>query len=374
MTFIEHLAYIDSRLRYSLSAIHPYLFTGIYTYGRKYFLHKLISTIPRKMISIPESASVKLWGIKFQSSLFNAAGMFKSGEGYRSAAMQGAGAFLAGTTTAEARSGNNKHLIMHPFVPYTKAHSASNWMGLPNEGHAKVARRLAGIEKINGCPVGASIAAQPGQTGRIALNGITEGLELYQKAGVDFVELNESCPNVLHDKCNNCNGLDTALIERMEYLSINFLKKRKRSLPVIIKLSNDTDISQMPALLDIIITLGFDGINLGNTSTDYENAKKYMDDRELPVFEYFTKTFGGGVSGKPLKEKSFLLAKAASEYLQSKIIDREFHVIRTGGIESANDVLNSRSVGIELNQWFTGYFEQFSNHGFNCYKNIFDKM
>jgi hypothetical protein len=49
---------------------------------------------------------------------------------------------------------------------------------------------------------------------------------------------------------------------------------------------------------------------------------------------------------------------------------QEFHVIRTGGIESKQDLEDSERAGISLNQWFTGYFENFARYGHNVYKQM----
>jgi hypothetical protein len=52
----------------------------------------------------------------------------------------------------------------------------------------------------------------------------------------------------------------------------------------------------------------------------------------------------------------------------------EFHVIRTGGISSADDILLSEKSGISLNQWFTGYFEGFAAKGHRLYQMIFNDL
>ena len=123
--------------------------------------------------------------------------------------------------------------------------------------------------------------------------------------------------------------------------------------------------------MDIIIELGFDGINFGNTSTDYLYCKNKLNPNDIKNFDYFVKNFGGGVSGYPLKEKSLLLASEAAIYINSKNLSKEFHVIRTGGIENINDLNESEKSGISLNQWFTGYFEAFSKYGHNLYNELF---
>ena len=60
-----------------------------------------------------------------------------------------------------------------------------------------------------------------------------------------------------------------------------------------------------------------------------------------------------------------------AEYLKSGSPSQEFHVIRTGGIETLQDIQDSERAGISLNQWFTGYFENFASHGHKVYEELF---
>ncbi|MDA3844334.1 MAG: hypothetical protein PF588_08220 [Candidatus Kapabacteria bacterium] len=371
MTKTELLSRIDSKFRPMMVQFLPANFYSyLYSNGRKSFINMLASEIPQNVI-VPTRHSKILWDIEFQSNLFNAAGMFKKGEAYYTVAAQGAGAYLAGTTTARYRRGNEKKGILHPFASYPQSAAALNWMGLPNEGHEVVAKRISGLDKQAGCPIGVSIGSSPEDTGLTALNGVLDGFRLYDKAGADFIELNESCPNVVHEHDNNSEGgLDSMLVERLEFISENFLSIRDRNLPVILKISTDTEKELIPLLINKLSELEFDGINIGNTSTDYESARTMIAPNEMKTFDYFTKTFGGGLSGRPLKKKSLELSALASEYISQSNIGREFHVIRTGGVENAGDLSRSEKAGVALNQWFTGYFDAFSLRGHKLYEEL----
>ncbi len=372
MSIIEQFAKFDSFARNKLKFLPPHLFINLYSNGRKEFLYYLSKSTPNKPIILDNSVKTKLWDIEFNCPLFNSAGMFKTGEGYELVYRQGAGAYLSGTTTSGHRVGNVKQGIHHPFAPFPKSKSAINWMGLPNPGHADIANKLSKINKHHGCPIGASISADIGDDELAILQGVVLGFKLFDKANVDFIELNESCPNVIHSKNEiDSNGLDKNLINRLEYVSKNYLSHRLRNLPIIVKFSNDTDIKLLPELIDIAIELGFNGINFGNTSTAYKQKRDLIYKSELNIYDYFTTNFGGGLSGKILKEDSLKLCTTAVEYLKTKTLNDEFHIIRTGGVEKNSDILAGLNKGIKLNQWFTGYFEAFSKYGHNLYKNIF---
>ncbi|ROL61314.1 hypothetical protein D9V86_06505 [Bacteroidetes/Chlorobi group bacterium ChocPot_Mid] len=368
MTQAEFLAKIDNQLRPFILLINPWLATLTYSYGRKLFLKLLSSEIPKTKFEPPSELHRKFWDIQFQLPLFNAAGMFKNAEGYFTVASQGAGAYLAGTVTYRKRKGNFKNGILHPFLPYHSSGSASNWMGLPNEGFDIIAKRLSKIEKVKGCPVGISLSFSPDAEMNTAIKEMLEGMEMFEKANVDFIELNESCPNVKHAEHEN---QEKNLWLRMEQISEKFLAKRKRNLPVIVKFSNDTTSEQIPNLIDNLINFGFDGINFGNTSTEYPNYLEDIDRYDIKNFQYFTNTYKGGLSGKILKQKSLDLCTTAVNQVKNKNFRKEFHIIRTGGVETIDDIKASNSNSILINQWFTGYFSAFSMYGHKLYEKMF---
>jgi dihydroorotate dehydrogenase len=299
--------------------------------------------------------------------------MYKNGEGYAWCALSGAGAYLAGTTTYSTRQGNERNNTRLPFAPYPSSHAASNWLGLPNIGHAAVAKILASIPRIYKCPIGVSAAFDPSASSESAFAGLIEGLELYSKAGVDFIELNESCPNTAGHSSALQFSLEPLLL-RLDETARRFLRKRSRNLPVIVKFSTDTDPDIVPFLLDALITMGYDGVNFGNTSTNYSYCKSLVVKSEHPTFDYFTKTFGGGVSGKPLADSSLSLVRTAASALTAKPPRREFHVIRVGGVETASDVVESLENGASLTEWYAGYFENYSKYGANVYGKLYDEL
>ncbi|MCB1058343.1 MAG: hypothetical protein KDD11_22815, partial [Acidobacteria bacterium] len=285
---------------------------------------------------------------------------------------QGAGFFLAGTTTARRRAGNEKAEIHWPFAPYPSSVAASNWLGLPNPGDPVVAQRLAGLERIPGCPVGASVAADPELAGEERMTALIRGLEAYTEAGADFLEVNESCPNTGEDPAEESRELEE-LGRRLERIRQGFLERPDRP-PVVVKLSCDTDPAVVPEVVDRLLDEGFDGVNFGNTSTAYERRRGAVAASDRPLYDYFTTTFGGGVSGRPLKEDSLRLAAAAAEQRERRAPGREFHVVRTGGIEDAADVRRSLDAGVSLVQWYTGYFQAFAAAGHELYLELYDEL
>ena len=361
------LAKIDRKIR-KLGILFPSKFlVSKYSRARLNFLKKLEEDIPKEIYYPPKEFSRILWGINFRSPIMNSAGMFKNGECYEIVAKQGAAAYLGGTGTWNQRTGNEREGIYLPFIPYPRSHSSSNWLGLPNDGDKINSGKLSGLSRMLDCCIGWSVMGSPDLHDQDKLKFLVEGMKLYEKTGVDFIELNESCPNTYHGKSQNED-----LAKRLIYIKNNFLSQRSKKTPVIVKFSNDNEIQQVPAVMDLLFTLGYDGINFGNTSTDYEKRRNEIVESERKIYDFFTKTFGGGVSGKPLNESSLELASKAVEYVKSGKPKQEFHVIRTGGIESKKDIEDSERAGISLNQWFTGYFENLSLYGHNLYRKLLE--
>lgn len=369
MSVLEMLARAEHALRPSLSALPPKLVTRLFSAGRTTFSKRFSAERPEQRS--PEFTPVKAWDLTFRSPIWNAAGMFKYGEGYEVVSRQGAGGYVAGTTTSRPRTGNEKSGVRWPTVSYARSHSASNWMGLPNEGHAVVAKRLAALTKTAGTPIGASVSSEPLLEESTAIAELIEGMQMYAQAGVDYLELNESCPNVPGGHGGHGGpSLDDGLIARLERVSSHFLKKRMRRLPVVVKFSVDTNPKQLDDLIRMLVALDYDGIILGNTSTQYAHHRHGIHTQDRPLYDTFTSQFGGGLSGQILREDSLELATRAQEIVSQIKPSHEFHVIRCGGISSAEDLKASARHGVVLNQWYTGYYERFGVDGHDVYQKL----
>ncbi len=362
MTAPEVLARLDASLRPFIVQLLPARATvAFYSWARQFALRMLAESACPLEIEPPPTAACMLWGIRFRAPLLNAAGMFKHGEGYELAYRQGAGAYLAGTTTAYPRLGNVRRGIAQPFMPYPRSRAASNWLGLPNPGHHAVAARIAQLPRYEGFPIGASVALDPGDESAAALERLVEGMCRYADAGVDFFELNESCPNTGEDQ----RGFDLLGV-RLEAIAQQFV--RPSGKPTLVKVSVDIEPGALDRLIPLLGELGYAGITIGNTSTRYEEHRAAIAQAERRVYTYFTRTFGGGISGEPLREKVLHLVESARALAAG--LESQFHVIAVGGISSGEHLRQALSAGAALAEWYTGYFERFARDGHRLYERV----
>lgn len=369
MTLSEYIARADYYGRPLLSALPPRLFTSLYSSGRKYFLQSFFSA-HFEPVTIPSSLQVSCGSLVFRSPIFNAAGMFKNAEGYEQCYALGAGAYLAGTTTSLPREGNQKNGIIHPFCPYPRSMAASNWLGLPNEGHAVVAQKIAALPRYQHFPIGISVSADPGMNLEKAVPLLLDGINRYRDSGVDFIELNESCPNT-ETIVHNHKSIDPELLHRLEHIAKECIEKPHHKVPVFLKFSNDIDNEQLYELIHIMNDLGFAGINIGNTSTQYKVLEKDFSDKDIHTFRYFYENYGGGTSGAVLKNRSLQMCQQALDVMPEQ---STMAVIRTGGISSAEDIRQSVNTGVTLHQWYTGFFEEFSHKGRKVYSSLYSQL
>ena len=142
----ELLAKVERRLRPLYGLLPPILAIGLMSWGRKRFHQELVNERPRQ-IHVPEVLSKKVWGIEFRSPIMNASGMFKNAEGYEMSYLQGAGGFLAGTTTHKSRDGHVQRGIHLPVSFYSRSATSHNKLSLPNYGHSHVARTISSFER-----------------------------------------------------------------------------------------------------------------------------------------------------------------------------------------------------------------------------------
>lgn len=369
----ERLARWEAALRPLATRLPPGLAVRLYSQNRRWFLARWSAERPAPR-PVPPELSRTLWGLPFRAPLGNAAGLFKNGSGIDLAVRQGAGFYLTGTTTDTPRSGYQPEWgPCQPFAPYPRSGAASNRLGLPNDGHEAVAGRL-GAALATGrlpaaFPVGASVAADPGADDEEAVAGLVRGLRAYDEAGVQFLEINESCPNTGEETLGG-----SALGRRLERIEDEFLARRARPLPVLVKLSVDTAPEQVPELVDLVVGSGFDGLVFGNTSTAYDHVRQAIEEPERPLFDRFVREFGGGVSGRPLRAAALGLVTLAARHLAAHPPGREFHLVRVGGVETAADVAGSLAAGASLCQWYTGLFDAFGRSGHDLYARLYDSL
>ncbi len=344
------------------SNLPPYLSTLAYSLGREKFFEALKEENPEPY-EPPLNLIQKLWGIEFRAPLFNSAGMFKTPELYDFAANLGAGAFIMGTLTWNEIEGNKKLGIPKPFLPLPKSNASVNSLGLPNPGRISI-EMLEDLDKVPGVPVGVSVAENPHDSPEERIPNLIKLMELCERKGADFLELNPTCPNVSYH---------SLLKEILKNVSLYFLNERERNIPVLVKISGDTETKDIPYLANTILETGFDGITGTNTSTRYKFLRQSIHPAERKAYDFFTEHFGGGVSGAPIKYTSKEIIESLERYISQGPPSHEFHLIKSGGIKEPHD-LEETLKRVPLAEWYTGCIENYLNKKDLVYERMYKSL
>jgi len=119
-------------------------------------------------------------------------------------------------------------------------------------------------------------------------------------------------------------------------------KKYSKQKPILLKIAPDLNSMQLDEIIEIVAETKIDGIIASNTSINREG---------LLASEELLNTIGnGGLSGKPIKDRSTKVI----QYLSEKS-NKAFPIIGVGGIHSAEDAIEKINAGADLVQIYTGF-------------------
>lgn len=373
------LARLDGALRPTLAAVLPHeAFVCLYSAGRTPFIGALSSGA---QVPPPESgaAPVHAMGLTFRNDLGNAAGLDKDGALLDFNYAIGAGFAVVGTVLSESHTGNVHSFLGglwrgNAWTPLPQSGAALNSLGLPSKGVDAAMDSIAAFRARHGVPpqqpgggtgggtgsavgtgafpIGVSIMGHPAHGSDPAkkldgvLHCVARALPL-----ADFIEINESCPNVHHGSADGAAATKElrARLQAVVAVRDRAAKEHGRRVPILVKLG---DLGEPKATVRFLAQLGIDGVVGLNTQKDYDAFDLPEADRAL--LAHYTQRYGGGLSGPPIRGRSTAQAAAAQAAVRDLRLAGAFTVIHVGGIQSPEDIQASRATGIELRQWYTG--------------------
>lgn len=166
------------------------------------------------------------------------------------------------------------------------------------------------------------------------------GLERLYKYGTYFT-INISSPNTpgLRDiqHKENLEVLLKSLAEKRIELSQGRILK-----PIFVKIAPDVSLQELGIIVEVAIKFGIEGLIISNTSIDKTLLKSRKYDG-----------YSGGVSGKPIFDKSTKLLEAAY-----RIAEKQLKFIAVGGISNADDAYMKIKCGASFVQIYTSLIYQ----------------
>lgn len=299
----------------SLTAIETAYRTG---------LNPLLATRPT---ALPTSA----FGIDFPNPVGLAAGLDKNAAHIDALASLGFGFIEVGTTTPRAQTGNPKPRMFR--LPEHEA--VINRLGFNNGGVDALVEN-AERARFDGV-LGINIGKNKDTPNEKAIDDYLFCLQrVYARAS--YITVNISSPNTqgLRDLQEE-ETLRRFIGEICEAGERQAAKHRKRK-PILLKIAPDLGEIELDSIAEVLLASSIDGLICTNTTIDRCGVAghRYADE-------------AGGLSGKPVFEKSTAVLRGMAERLDAKL-----PLIGVGGIFSGADAAIKVEAGASLVQFYTG--------------------
>ena len=264
------------------------------------------------------------FNLKFRNMLGVAAGLDKNGDYVDELESLGFGFIELGTVTPKPQEGNQKPRVFR----YLNQQAVVNRLGFNNKGVNYLVSQIK--NKKYDAVIGVNVGANKESINDQRIEDYAYCFEKVYKY-CDYVTVNISSPNTPKlRKLHNPDELEKIFKRINEIKSTNQI-----DIPVFLKISPDEGEETILKIVNIYETLKINGLIVSNTSID----KDILEDC----------SHEGGISGKPLLEKSNQLLNRIHEF------DKDIFLVGVGGVFSKEDYENKIKLGASLVQIYTGF-------------------
>jgi dihydroorotate dehydrogenase len=275
-------------------------------------------------------------GLKFPNRIGLAAGLDKEGNTIDALGRLGFGCIEIGTITPRPQAGNPKPRLFRLI----QEEAIINRMGFNNPGidagvaNVRLSKSFKGI-------VGFNIGKNKDTPNE---NAADDYLACLRKAYpvADYVAVNLSSPNT--PGLRDLQGAEASarLLELLKNEQLKLAAEHGKQVPLLFKVAPDLDATHIRDLAQVFIDGGLDGLIATNTTLDRHQVAGHPRAGEA-----------GGLSGRPVFEKSTATLKQFAEHLGGRI-----PIIGVGGISSLEDAREKLQAGAALVQIYTSFIYQ----------------
>jgi dihydroorotate dehydrogenase len=274
-----------------------------------------------------------LFGEEFSNPVGLGAGFDKNSTMIGAMRSVGFGFSEIGTITPKPQEGNPKPRL-HRHI---EEETLQNAMGFNNDGMDVIAKRVSKNYPFP-FPVGINIGKNKVTPESEAINDYLKLIQKFEEFAT-YLVINISSPNTpnLRD------------LQNEKFIEELFREGKKLTdKPILLKIAPDMSEESAVNLSSFAVESGADGIIATNTTIDYSLIKN-------PA------SFGGGLSGAILTEKSFKIFEAVAKELYGKTT-----LISVGGIDSGEEAYRRLKAGASLVQIYSAFIFK----GPNLIKNV----
>ena len=267
----------------------------------------------------------KIFGKDLDNPIGMAAGFDKNAEVYNALFKLGFGFVEVGTITPLKQYGNPKPRVFR----LVEDEALINRLGFNNHGAEIVKDRIKRNKKLG--LLGINIGPNKDSSDR--LNDYLIGLKTFYD-DADYITINISSPNTenlrtFHEG-NKLQDLLKSIMEEKKNLNSN--------IPIAVKVSPDINEDQVSQISEILLEHEIKAIIVSNTSEATRDKLGNIQRHQK-----------GGLSGKPIEEKSNILINQFYKLLKGKI-----KIIGVGGVDSGQSAYDKFIAGADFVQLYTG--------------------
>jgi dihydroorotate dehydrogenase len=270
----------------------------------------------------------------FQTKIFNkvldnpigmAAGFDKNAEVYNALFKLGFGFVEVGTITPLKQYGNPKPRVFR----LVEDEALINRLGFNNHGAEIVKDRIKRNKKLG--LLGINIGPNKDTSNR--LNDYLIGLKTFHEEA-DYITINISSPNTENLRNFHEGGKLQDLLKSV----ITEKKNLNSNIPIAVKVSPDISEDQVNQITEILLENEINIVIVSNTSDATRDKLSNIQRHQK-----------GGLSGKPIEEKSNILINKFYKLLKGKI-----KIIGVGGVDSGQAAYDKFIAGADFVQLYTG--------------------
>jgi dihydroorotate dehydrogenase len=270
----------------------------------------------------------------FKTILFNkdlenpigmAAGFDKNAEVYNSLFKLGFGFVEVGTVTPLKQYGNPKPRVFR----LVEDEALINRLGFNNFGSKNVVDRIKSNKQTG--LLGINIGPNKDSDNR--LEDYLDCLKTFQDVA-DYITINISSPNTEDLRSFHDQKKLNKLLESIDKEKENLGSK----IPIAVKISPDIDDQEIKKITEVLLSNNIEAVIVSNTSDSSRDSLNNIQKHQK-----------GGLSGKPIEEKSTKLINKFYKLLNGKI-----KIIGCGGVDSGKSAYEKFLAGANYVQLYTG--------------------
>ena len=270
----------------------------------------------------------------FKTTIFNksinnpigmAAGFDKNAEVYNKLFKLGFGFVEVGTVTPLSQYGNPKPRVFRLL----EDEALINRLGFNNCGAHEVESRIKRNPQIG--LLGINIG--PNKDTENRLEDYLIGIRTFYKLA-DYMTINISSPNTENLRKFHDESRLEELLKEIE----NEKKKLNSKMPIVVKIAPDINDSEIEKISEVLLGNNIEAVIISNTSNVTREKLKDIQKHQK-----------GGLSGKPIEDKSNLLISKFYKNLKGRT-----KIIGVGGVDSGLSAYNKFLSGANVVQLYTG--------------------